>query len=76
MAKIELFSTSVPHYRPFECAGDNSVELLEEFDTLEEAARYADTVGCGWYLWSRPERGQYLGTICVVPGANAEVKEF
>lgn len=72
---IELYATGDDPTMPMKNASDD-VAFLDDFDTIEEAAEYADCNGCGWYLWSRPEDGKYLGSILVVQGCKPEVHEF
>lgn len=74
--RIELYATGLSHTMPFDNVPSDDIEFLDDFDTIEEAAEYADTMGCGWYMWSYPGSGKYLGTICVMQGSKAEIREF
>lgn len=73
---IELYSTGLSHTRPMDNVPEDDIEYVGDFDTIEQAAEYADCNGCGWYLWSQPERGKYLGSICVMQGSKPEIREF
>jgi hypothetical protein len=50
--------------------------LADGFGTLEEVAEFADSHGCGRYIWSEEGRGRYLGEIVVAPGEKPIVTEF
>jgi hypothetical protein len=75
-AEIELYSTTLSHTMPLENAPDDGIDFVAEFDSIEQAAEYADANGCGWYLWSKPCHGRYLGSICVMQGSKPEIREF
>jgi len=73
---IELYSTELDPTMPLANAPDDGIEYLDDFESIEDAATYADANGCGWYLWSTPDRGRYLGTIRVTQGSKPEIREF
>lgn len=72
---IELYTTTDDPTMPLRDDSEG-VEFADDFDTIEEAAEWADCNGCGWYLWSMPDRGRYLGSIRVVQGSPPEIREF
>ena len=64
---IELYYASTLHETmPFDNVPGDGIEYIDDFDSIEDAARWADVNRHGWYLYSTPERGIYLGTICVM----------
>jgi hypothetical protein len=73
---IELYSAGHDAALPLDSIPDDAIEFMDDFETLEDAAEAADIQGCGWYLWSRPEDGRYLGSIRVVEGSKPEIREF
>jgi hypothetical protein len=75
---VELYSTTLNHAMPLENVPDPSLDIqfIGDFDNVVEASDYADTLGCGWYLWSRPSRGKYLGAICITQGTKPLIREF
>lgn len=70
---VELYSMTIGHAMPLENA---PVEFIDFFDSIEEAAEWAASNGCGWYLWSTPDAGKYLGSICVMQGSRPGIREF
>lgn len=71
---VELYTTGVDPTMPL--TNDPDADFAGDFDTVEQAAEWADCNGCGWYLWSTPDRGKYLGSIRVVQGSPPEIAEF